>query len=435
VLHLPTQTHPVPESFHFLFQTTPPPSPSYFSTKKIGTAVGFNCTSISSVTFHLTYLLNFGNTPTTPSPTVIYSTTRQPTSSPTHTSFISAFPILLFILARRSSRNLKKLLRRKKVTVLEPSPWNITSSSDNQNTRDLENTNCSLFPLQTPLSTWNLRIHDRSNTNTSLEAVNTSLPPSYTAEPFLHPNYQTRTPGTNLGPSTSPFIGLPSPNLRNRSKFTGVTSRIALASTNPFHPRVYSPEDRVAIELIEYSREGLLQDHPAATDPPPTPSTSQLAAYSPESTSPAEHPLPTSPVYHTPSTTPVVEGEPHIVHPTFAVRPPTPAPGQRRAEVDEESKENPSPTECLRSVVPFVEPQSATPSPRTEGIRIAPDPAFAERFKRVRRGDRPVSVQEQFLVGLLPSHYEEQRVIHLGTEAIPTRQPHYYTFILKVVHE
>jgi hypothetical protein len=142
-------------------------------------------------------------------------------------------------------------------------------------------------------------------------------------------NCQTRTPGTSLGPSTSPFIGLPSPNLRSRSKFTGVTSRNALASTNPFHPHIYSPEDRVAIELIEYGREGLLHEHPAATDPPPTPSASQLAAYSPESTSPAEHPLPASPPYHTPSTTPVVEGEPHIVHPTFAVRPPTPAPGQR----------------------------------------------------------------------------------------------------------
>jgi hypothetical protein len=214
-----------------------------------------------------------------------------------------------------------------------------------------------------------------------------------------------------------------------------VTSRNTLASTNPFHPRVYSPEDRVAIELIEYGREGLLHEHPAATDPPPTPSASQLAAYSPESTSPEEHPLPASPPYHTPSTTPVIEGEPHNVRPTFAVRPPTPAPVQRRAEVDEESEENPSPAERLQSIVPFVEPQSTTPSPRTEGIRIAPDPAFAERFERIRRGDRPVSVQEQFLVGLLPSHYEEQRVIHLGTETIPTGQPHYYTFILKVVRE
>jgi hypothetical protein len=370
----------------------------------------------------------------TPSSTVIYLTTRQMTSSPTRTSFVSAFPILLFILARRSSRSLKKLLRRKKVTVLEPSPWSIPSSSNNQSTRDLENTSCSLFPLQTPLSTWNLRIHDRSSTNSSLETAYTSPPPSYTAEPVLHPNYQTRTPGTNLGPSTSPFIGLPSPNLRDRLKFTGVTSRNALASTNPFHPRIYSPEDRVAIELIEYGREGLLQGHPTATDPPPTPSASQLATYSPESTTPAERPLPTSPPYHTPSTTPV-EGEPHIVHPTFAIRPPTPAPGQRRAEVDEESEENPSPAERLQTIVPFVEPQSVTPSPRTEGIRIAPDPAFAERFERVRQRDRPVSIQEQFLVGLLPSHYEEQRAIHLGTETIPTGRPHYYTFVLKVVRE
>jgi len=132
---------------------------------------------------------------------------------------------------------------------------------------------------------------------------------------------------------------------------------------------------------------------------------------------------------------PVVEGEPHIVHPTFAVRSPTPAPGQRRAEVDKEREENPSPTERLQSIVPFVEPQSTTPSPRTQGIRIAPDPAFADRFERVRRRDQPVGIQEQFLVGLLPSHYEEQKAIHLGTEVILTGRPHYYTFILKVVCE
>jgi len=136
-----------PESFHFLFLTTLPPSPPYFSTKKTGMVIGFNCTSISSDTFCLTYPLNFGNIPTTPSPTVIYSTTCQMISSPTHTSFASAFPVLLFILARRSSQSLKKLLRRKKAVVLEPSPWNIVSSSNNQSTRDLENTSCSLFPL------------------------------------------------------------------------------------------------------------------------------------------------------------------------------------------------------------------------------------------------------------------------------------------------
>ena len=260
-----------------------------------------------------------------------------------------------------------------------------------------------MFPLQTPLSTWNLRIHDRSNANSSLETAYTSPPPSYTVEPVLHPNYQTRTPGTNLGPSTSPFIGLPSLNPRNRSNFTGVTSRNALASTNPFHPRIYSPEDHIAIELIEYGREGLLQEHPTATDPPPTPSTSQLAAYSPESTTPAEHPLPASPPYHTPSTTPVVEGEPHIV-PTLAVRPPTPAPGQRQAEVNEESEENPSPN--LQPIVPFVE--SVTPSLRVHGIQIAPDPGFAHLYERSRQENRSLGPQEQLWVGLLPSHYEEQ---------------------------
>ena len=256
------------------------------------------------------------------SPTVIYLMTQQTTSSPTCTSFASAFPILLFILARRSSRSLKKLLRRKKAVVLEPSLWNIASSSNDQNTRDLENTSCSLFPFRTPLSTWNLRIHDRSNANSSLETA-------YTAGPVLHLNYRTRTPGTNLGPSTNQFTGLPSPNPRSRLKFTGVTFSNALASTNPFHPRIYSPEDHIAIELIEYGCEGLLQEHPAATDPPPTPSASQLAAYSPELTTPAEHPLPASPPYHTPSGMPIVEGEPHIVHPTLAERTPTPAPGQR----------------------------------------------------------------------------------------------------------
>jgi len=165
--------------------------------------------------------------------------------------------------------------------------------------------------------------------NSSLETAYMSPPPSYTVEPVLHPNYRTRTPGTNLGPSMNRFIGLPSPNPRCHSKFTGVTSSNALASTNPFHPCIYSPDDRVTIELIEYGCEGLLQEHPTATDPPPTPSASQLATYSPELTSPAEHPLPASPPYHTPSTMPVVEGEPHIVHPTLAERTPTPTPGQR----------------------------------------------------------------------------------------------------------
>jgi hypothetical protein len=181
-----------------------------------------------------------------------------------------------------------------------------------------------------------------------------------------------------------------------------VTSRNTLASTNPFHPRIYSPEDRVTIELIEYGREGLLQEHPAATDPPPMPSASQLAAYSPELTSPAEHPLPASPPYHTPSTTPVVEGEPHIVHPTLAERTPTPAPGQRRAEVDKESEEDPSPVEHLQPIVPFIEPPSITPSPRTEGIRIAPSTTLVCEYER-RRQD-----EQNPWVGLLPSHYEEQ---------------------------
>ena len=199
-----------------------------------------------------------------------------------------------------------------------------------------------------------------------------------------------------------------------------MTSSNALASNNPFHPRIYSPEDRVAIELIEYGREGLLESHPAATDPipvsplerplPETPPPALLAAYSPS---------PSTPPYHTASASPV-EGEPHIVHPTLSLRPPTPAPGQRQAEVDEESEENPSSAERLQPVVPFVEPQSTTPSPRTEGIRITPDPAFAEIFERVRRPDRAVGLQEQFSVGLLPSHYEEQRAIHLGTKTIST---------------
>jgi hypothetical protein len=145
----------------------------------------------------------------------------------------------------------------------------------------------------------------------------------------------------------------------------------------------------------------------------------------------AEHPLPASPLYHTPSTMPVVEGEPHIVHPTLAVRPPTPAPGQRRAEVDEESEENPSPN--LQPIVPFIE--SVTPSPRVHGIRIAPDPGFAHLYKRSRQEDRSLGPQEQLWVRLLPSHYKEQQAIHLGTVPIPTGCAHYYTFILKIVQE
>ena len=87
------------------------------------------------------------------------------------------------------------------------------------------------------------------------------------------------------------------------------------------------------------------------------------------------------PPYHTASASLVAEGEPHIVHPTLTVRPPTPAPGQRQAEVNEESEENPSSAEHLQPVVPFIEPQSATPSSRIEGIQITLDPAFAERFE------------------------------------------------------
>ena len=206
-------------------------------------------------------------------------------------------------------------------------------------------------------------------------------------------------------------------------------SRNALASTNPFHPRIYSPEDHVAIELIEYGREGLLQEHPTATDPPPTPSTPQLAAYSPESTSPADHPLPSSPPYHTPSTTPVVEGEPHIVQPTLAERTPTPAPGQRRAEVDEEREEDPSPVEHLQPVVPFIEPPSIAPSPRTEGIWIAPSTAFVREYERRRQDEQNPWVR------LLPSHYEEQQAIHRRTVVVPTGRAHYFTFVLKVVRE
>ena len=120
----------------------------------------------------------------------------------------------------------------------------------------------SLFPPPTPLSTWNLRIHEQLSMNTSLEAVCTSLPPSY----------QMRTPGTQtIGLSTNQFIGLPSQNRKNRLRPIGAMSN-ALASTNPFYPRIYSPEDRIKIELIEYGQEGLLQEHPATTDPPPTPS-------------------------------------------------------------------------------------------------------------------------------------------------------------------
>jgi hypothetical protein len=272
---------------------------------------GSNCTLISNVTFHPTYPLNSGSTPTTPSLTAIYLTTRRTTSSHTNTNFVSTFPVLLFILAQRSSRSLKKLLRRKKIIVSEPSLSNTSSSSNDQNMRDLETTNYSPSPPQIPWSTWNLRTHEQLSTNTSLETTYTSPPPSY----------QPRTPGTQtIGPSTNQFIGRPSLNRRNHSKSIGVMSSNALASTNPFHPHIYSPEDRVAIELIEYGREGLLQEHPAATDPvpvsplerplPETPSPSQLTAYSPNpSTSP----------YQTASASPVTEGEPHVVHPTLAV--------------------------------------------------------------------------------------------------------------------
>ena len=322
---------------------------------------------------------------------------------------------------------LKGLLRRKKIIVSEPSPSNTSSSSNDQNTRDLESTSYSPFPLQIPFSTQNLRIHEQLSTSTSLETVYTSPPPSY----------QPRTPGTQtIGPSMNQFIGHPSPNQRNRSKSIGVTSSNVQASTNPFHPHIYSPEDRVTIELIEYGCEGLLQEHPAATDPvpvsllerplPESPSPSHLAAYSPN---------PTTPPYHTASASPVTEGEPHIVHPTLAVRPPTPTPGQRRAEVDKESEEELLSAEHLQPVVPFQEPPSVTPSLRIRGIWITLDPGYTCIYKRSRQEERTLGPQEQFWVGLLPSHYEEQQAIHLGTEIVPTGHPHYYTFILKVVRE
>jgi len=132
---------------------------------------------------------------------------------------------------------------------------------------------------------------------------------------------------------------------------------------------------------------------------------------------------------------PVTEGEPHVVHPTLSIWSPTPTPGQRWAEVDKESEEDPSSAEHLQPVVPFVEPPSVIPSPRTDGIRIAPDPAFACIYKRSRQEDCPLGPQEQLWTGLLLSHYEEQWAIHQGTVVVPTGHPHYYTFILKVVHE
>ena len=160
--------------------------------------------------------------------------TRQMTSFPANTSFASAFPVLLFILARWSSRSLRKLLKRKKTTVLEPSPSSTSNSLTDQNIRDSGSMSYSPFPPPTPLSTWNLRIHEQLSTNTSLEVVCTSPPPSY----------QTRTPGTqSIGLSTNQFTGLPSQNQKNRSKPIGVTSSNALASTNPFHPHIYSSKD------------------------------------------------------------------------------------------------------------------------------------------------------------------------------------------------
>jgi len=196
-----------------------------------------------SITFHLIHPWRSGNTPTTPSLTAIYLMTQTRKSSCSIIDYASAFPILLFILARRSSRSLRKSLKKKRTIFSEPSLLSTESSSNSLNTRDSEPTNGYWFHPPTPISTKNLRILDRSSTNSSLEAVYTSPPLRYLSEPTPLLNYRTKTPGAQtIGPSTSQCIGHPSLNQKSCSKSIGVTSN-TLASTNPFHPRIYSPED------------------------------------------------------------------------------------------------------------------------------------------------------------------------------------------------
>jgi len=247
--------------------------------------IGFNCTLTFSITFHLIHPWKSGNTPTTPSPIAIYSMTQMRKSSHSITDYTSAFPILLFILARCSSRGLRKSLNKKRTTSSEPSPLNITSFSNNPNTRDSELTSDYQCHCPTPLLTKNLRIHDRSSMSSSLETMYMSPPLSYLSEPVLPLSYRTRTPGTqSIGPSTNQHIGHLSLNPRSRLKSIGVTLPRTLASTNPFHPCIYPPKDQVMIELIEYGHEGLLQEHPAANNPIPI---SPLNCPLPETPSPS----------------------------------------------------------------------------------------------------------------------------------------------------
>ena len=100
----------------------------------------------------------------------------------------------------------------------------------------------------------------------------TALPSS---SETLPPSSQTRIHGMSLWNqttlNTNQSIGPPSPNLKRCLKSIGPKfDRLAPKPINPFHPQVYSARDRVTIDLIETSHQGLLQDHPATLDPVPT---------------------------------------------------------------------------------------------------------------------------------------------------------------------
>jgi len=65
------------------------------------------------------------------------------------------------------------------------------------------------------------------------------------------------------GWSTNQPVGLRTLNQKNHLKSIGQTSdMLASTSNNPFHPQIYLAEQRVEIEPIDYSHQGLLQEHP-----------------------------------------------------------------------------------------------------------------------------------------------------------------------------
>ena len=225
--------------------------------------------------------------------------------------------------------------------------------------------------------------------------------------------YWTMTPGIQTtGWSTNQPVGSRTLNQKNHLKSIGRTSdMLASTSNNPFHPQIYLSEQRVEIELIGYSCQGLLQEHPAAHNPP-TP-----FLWTP------------SPPYHPPSLSPD-EGIPHRVPLTLTIQPPTLSPSRRVEAVDSESEDISNP------LVPFVEPFTGTQSPQVESLHIIPDPETVQRFTETGQFNRPPLMwMDQYLVRLLLPTYEKRWNIDQQTKVIQTGCPHFYFFIFKVFWE